>query len=709
MSYLPKVPEWAEGVYQLERNDPVSGGPLRIDEKGKERGTANKPLIDLANRTEWLKQKYDTAFDGLGWMQLGLWVVGLEVSLPTQIVSFDGSWYRYRGNLDVPHIIAGESPEEDGGIWSGDDPDGVWIDVGDVALRQELAQPTGSGLIGHFHSVANLKAASGFKINQRYITLGYYSPNDGGQGTYLIQSGITADGYVNHDVGGGLTAVLQLKNGVIDVRQGGAKSQGTSGYDDLNDALDSHAELSWVFGHYRSVRVSGHYLCKGVLRTPPHYGGLGLFADDYRWTLEGFDDATIFFDLTDVPLSERGNGWVVGFGFSNKDYTKPDTWENGSTIVNGPQRNISIRNISFWNRNWTETKRDNDTLELEIGLGLFAAEIVTVENVVAWGFRANCVSTCWASTFTNCRFRDGMYGFNPYAGTTIVGNSIFAGSNKRGITTRVIPGLTSTSPVTYGLVLNACATDASREFAYDLEMVYGCEVNIASMEGYLADGLVVGQGSRDVSVTGVVVANSTGGVGSGHPFKVEGTPKNISFNDIYLPRENYNTVALQISNQYATPQIKLNNFRTSEESTVTNLTDVRKEYMRGRRFSFHYTAITPETNNITIPLVDFMGMVTNFGEDATYAYSYHALVMRLKVNDGTSFFAYEFDLFAHRASAPSFAYKIHLRDSYSVNGAALPTITSTIALSGDNIVITVAPASGTWNIIGCDISPGGSF
>lgn len=155
MSHLPKVPEWAEGVYQLERNDPVSGGPLRIDEKGKERGTANKPLIDLANRTEWLKEKYDTAFDNLGWMQLGLWAVGLEVSLPTQIVSFDGSWYRYRGNLDVPHVIVGGSPEEDGGIWSGDDPDGVWVDVGEVALREELAKPTGAELSGFMATVVS--------------------------------------------------------------------------------------------------------------------------------------------------------------------------------------------------------------------------------------------------------------------------------------------------------------------------------------------------------------------------------------------------------------------------------------------------------------------------------------------------------------------------------------------------------------------------
>ncbi|KHS86509.1 hypothetical protein [Pectobacterium carotovorum] len=157
MSHLPKVPEWAEGVYQLERNDPVSGGPLRIDEKGKERGTANKPLIDLANRTEWLKEKYDTAFDNLGWMQLGEWVVGLEVSLPNQIVNYGGSWYRYRGSLDIPHVIAGESPEEDGGVWSGDNPDGVWVDVGDASLRANLSSSDGLRLVGKVSTISALR------------------------------------------------------------------------------------------------------------------------------------------------------------------------------------------------------------------------------------------------------------------------------------------------------------------------------------------------------------------------------------------------------------------------------------------------------------------------------------------------------------------------------------------------------------------------
>ncbi|QLX88811.1 endo-N-neuraminidase [Klebsiella oxytoca] len=125
MAYLPEQPEWTDGVYQLEKSDPVRGG---VD------GPANRPLIDLLKRTAWLKQRYEEAFSGLGWAELGEWAVGLEVTTPSQIVHYQGYWYRYGGSL--PHAITGASP-------SLDDNDN-WFNLGnDVSLRANL----GSGEI----------------------------------------------------------------------------------------------------------------------------------------------------------------------------------------------------------------------------------------------------------------------------------------------------------------------------------------------------------------------------------------------------------------------------------------------------------------------------------------------------------------------------------------------------------------------------------
>lgn len=134
MAYLPEQPEWTTGVYQLEKSDPVRGG---VD------GPANRPLIDLLKRTAWLKQRYEEAFSGLGWAELGEWAVGLEVKTPSQIVRYQGYWYRYGGSL--PHTITGASP-------SSDDPDN-WFNLGnDVSLRANLGSDEagmGSALLMH--------------------------------------------------------------------------------------------------------------------------------------------------------------------------------------------------------------------------------------------------------------------------------------------------------------------------------------------------------------------------------------------------------------------------------------------------------------------------------------------------------------------------------------------------------------------------------
>lgn len=47
MAYLSETAQWPEGIYQIERSDPVEGGI---------NGISNRPLRELANRTAWLRQ-----------------------------------------------------------------------------------------------------------------------------------------------------------------------------------------------------------------------------------------------------------------------------------------------------------------------------------------------------------------------------------------------------------------------------------------------------------------------------------------------------------------------------------------------------------------------------------------------------------------------------------------------------------------------------
>lgn len=76
------------------------------------------------------------ALIGMGWQELGDWRIGLTVYQRNQIVWYDGSWYQYNGAL--PHTIAGASPSLDGGVWSEENPSGLWVNIGVNPLRQYI-------------------------------------------------------------------------------------------------------------------------------------------------------------------------------------------------------------------------------------------------------------------------------------------------------------------------------------------------------------------------------------------------------------------------------------------------------------------------------------------------------------------------------------------------------------------------------------------
>ncbi|HIA9765601.1 TPA: hypothetical protein ACWSP4_001780 [Klebsiella pneumoniae] len=78
----------------------------------------------------------EQAVGSIGWQELGNWATGLTVDNRQQIVYYNGAWYKYLGELE--HVIAGDSPENDGGVWSAENPTGKWSNIGDAALRSNL-------------------------------------------------------------------------------------------------------------------------------------------------------------------------------------------------------------------------------------------------------------------------------------------------------------------------------------------------------------------------------------------------------------------------------------------------------------------------------------------------------------------------------------------------------------------------------------------
>ncbi|MBC3250438.1 hypothetical protein H8I91_09205 [Serratia fonticola] len=103
---------------------------------------------------EQIKADGAEAVSAIGWQELGDWVVNLSITNRDQVVWYDGAWYKYIGGL--PHTITGDSPESDGGVWSESNPAGVWVNIGDAALRSEIAGAGGFRLIGTVNGVNRL-------------------------------------------------------------------------------------------------------------------------------------------------------------------------------------------------------------------------------------------------------------------------------------------------------------------------------------------------------------------------------------------------------------------------------------------------------------------------------------------------------------------------------------------------------------------------
>ena len=128
----------------------------------------------------------EQAVASIGWQELGNWAVGLAVDNRQQIVYYNGSWYKYLGELE--HVIAGDSPENDGGLWSAANPTGKWSNIGDAALRSNLGSGEGTSLVAKLG-------------NKPLVAISYYknqglSDQDAVQAAFDESSNITFDANV---------------------------------------------------------------------------------------------------------------------------------------------------------------------------------------------------------------------------------------------------------------------------------------------------------------------------------------------------------------------------------------------------------------------------------------------------------------------------------------------------------------------------------
>ncbi|SXL04168.1 hypothetical protein [Klebsiella pneumoniae] len=151
---------------------------------------------------DYITGRGEQAVAAIGWQELGNWAVGLAVDNRQQIVYYNGSWYKYLGELE--HVIAGDSPENDGGVWSAANPTGKWSNIGDAALRSNLGSGEGFALVGQVSSFTALRSVIPSYEGQSILLLahpvGWAAMSHGpvGGGEFISRRGSAEDdgGYI---------------------------------------------------------------------------------------------------------------------------------------------------------------------------------------------------------------------------------------------------------------------------------------------------------------------------------------------------------------------------------------------------------------------------------------------------------------------------------------------------------------------------------
>ncbi|EML0361667.1 hypothetical protein RI835_000998 [Providencia rettgeri] len=121
------------------------------DRFGNERISWHGMEMQNARLIEKLNNDMQKAILAAGYAPIGTFQGGAEVKNVNEVVLWrkpdgDGEYYRCDG--DLPKSVPENStPESTGGIKTTDNPSGLWVSVGDAALRSDLKNNAGSSLV----------------------------------------------------------------------------------------------------------------------------------------------------------------------------------------------------------------------------------------------------------------------------------------------------------------------------------------------------------------------------------------------------------------------------------------------------------------------------------------------------------------------------------------------------------------------------------
>lgn len=170
-----------------------------------------------------------------------------------------GQCYSWGGTFPKA-VSSGSTPASTGGVGLG-----AWVSSGDAHLRNDLiSNEILNGTYPRvFDTVAELSISNNIKLGMLVTTKGYYSAGDGGGALYVIGME-PANGYTVIPCTGGLTAKIQVSDGTVDIRQTGAKPDG-SGPVKATDGNYLYQNVAKAIQRQQTVNGDTWHLDKSVL------------------------------------------------------------------------------------------------------------------------------------------------------------------------------------------------------------------------------------------------------------------------------------------------------------------------------------------------------------------------------------------------------------------------------------------------------------
>lgn len=115
--------------------------PTWIDRKGRNRKSLAGMELEFDQSQAIRDEQFQQFLISSGYQDLGDYGPGILITARNQILRKDGEYYRISAAVEVPYTTTG--------VWF--DEASKFVSVGDAALRQELASPTGSEMVIHDH------------------------------------------------------------------------------------------------------------------------------------------------------------------------------------------------------------------------------------------------------------------------------------------------------------------------------------------------------------------------------------------------------------------------------------------------------------------------------------------------------------------------------------------------------------------------------